>query len=92
MLGARRAFSTSCRALRASRVSALEFQISSSDATYRARLAALEQLLPAIKGRWGGVGFALSQAFGFGWLTEKEDEVMQFESAQALYYPVWVRP
>ncbi|WFD03130.1 hypothetical protein MOBT1_001819 [Malassezia obtusa] len=86
-----RALSTSARALRASRVSALDFQLGTKDAVHRARLGALEQLLPTIKGRWGAVAFAVSQALGFGWLTESEADVMRFESAQAMYYPTWVR-
>ncbi|WFD23803.1 hypothetical protein MEQU1_002497 [Malassezia equina] len=72
------------------KVSALEFKIGSDDAVYRARLAALEQLLPTIKGRWGGVGFAVSQAFGLGWMTESEDSVMRHVSTRAMYYPIWV--
>ena len=66
-----RCFSTST-CLHKSKVSALEFQLSTKDAVYRARLAALEQLLPSIKGRWGGVSFAVMQALGLGWLTDSE--------------------
>ncbi|WFD48597.1 hypothetical protein GLX27_003267 [Malassezia furfur] len=86
-----RALSTSARAARTSRVSALDFQLGTKDAVHRARLGALEQLLPTIKGRWGGIAFAVSQALGLGWMTESEEDVMRFESAQALYYPIWVR-
>jgi len=72
------------------KVAALDFKIGSEDAVYRARLAALEQLLPTIKGRWGGVGFAVSQAFGLGWMTEPEESVMRHVSTRAMYYPIWV--
>ncbi|PKI84037.1 hypothetical protein MVES1_002071 [Malassezia vespertilionis] len=88
--GALRAFSTSAHATRENRVSALNFMLSSESAVYRARLAALEQLLPAIKGRWGGIGFAITQALGLGAMLESEESVMRFESAQPLYYPVWI--
>ena len=86
-----RNFSSSClRLSQPAKVAALDFKISSDDAVYRARLAALEQLLPTIKGRWGGVGFAVSQAFGLGWMTEPEDSVMRHVSTRAMYYPIWV--
>lgn len=86
---ARRWFGTSCTR-HENKVAALDFQLGTQDAVYRARLAALEQLLPTIKGRWGGVGFALSQAFGLGWMTESEESVMRFVSSRAVYYPTWV--
>lgn len=85
-----RNFTTSRTTLQASKVSALEFQLSTEDAVYRARLAALEQLLPTIKGRWGGIGFAVSQALGLGWMTDSEESVMRIVSSRAMYYPTWV--
>ena len=84
-----RCFSTST-CLHKSKVSALEFQLSTKDAVYRARLAALEQLLPSIKGRWGGVSFAVMQALGLGWLTDSEESLMRFVRARATYVPRWV--
>ena len=84
-----RCFSTST-CLHKNKVSALEFQLSTKDAVYRARLAALEQLLPSIKGRWGGVSFAVMQALGLGWLTDSEESLMRFVRARATYVPRWV--
>lgn len=84
-----RSFSNSF-SVRQNKVSALDFQLSSADAIYRARLAALEQLLPTIKGRWGGAGFAVSQALGLGWLTDSEESVMRYVSSRAVYVPMWV--
>lgn len=75
---------------RPSRVSALPFRLGTEDAVYRARLAALEQLLPTIKGRFGGLAFAVSQAMGLSFLTDSEENVMRFVSSRAIYYPTWV--
>jgi len=89
LLAARRGFHGSRSTARDSRVAALDFRISRQDAIYRARLAALEQLLPLIKGRWGAAWFAVMHSLGLGALADSEDSVMHFESARAVYLPVW---
>ncbi|WFD27313.1 hypothetical protein MNAN1_002309 [Malassezia nana] len=32
----------------------------------------------------------MSQAFGFGWMTDSEESVMRHVSNRAMYYPIWV--
>ncbi|WFD31696.1 hypothetical protein MSPP1_002735 [Malassezia sp. CBS 17886] len=76
---------------RESRVSALDFKLGTRDAVYRARLAALELLLPEMKGRWGAVAYATAQAAGLGWMTDSEEDIMRFEAARAVFYPMWVK-
>ncbi|WFC99640.1 hypothetical protein MYAM1_002385 [Malassezia yamatoensis] len=68
-----RRLSSTTGSLSKTRVSTLPFQLGSQDAIHRARLGALEQLLPTIK----------------GWMTESEEDVMRFESIQSMYLPVW---
>lgn len=83
-----RQFATAC-ARAAPRVSALDFRMSTQAAVRRARLVAIESLLPSIIGRWQSIALLLAQTATSGLFDSVESRLMRFERAQAVYLPMW---
>lgn len=83
-----RGLATSCGRA-AARVSALDFRMSTEAAVRRARLVAIEELLPSIVGRWQSLALLLAQTATSGLFDRLEARLMRFERAQAVYVPMW---